>query len=298
MTLLTGRNRVYLLLAVLALAALLAVGWATLAGAQEQDSGAENTGAADSDSDAPYDGPSGIWVSGTGKASSEPDVAVISVGVESVEDTAASARAKAASAMSKVRSALTRIGIASKDIRTSYFNISPRYQWVEVQRCEGGGDSEKEDGTEGPEELTCYDVSENRLVGYSVSNQLSVKIRNLSNSGKIIDQATKAAGDMVRVNGISFDVEDPQPLQDEARENAVQDLKRKAEMLAELSGVKLGRLVYINEQSGYVPPQPLYVRAESMAFAADAGMDTTISGGELEISVTVQGVFLIADDDD
>ena len=293
MTLLTGRNRIYLLLAVLAVAALLAVGWATLAGAQGQNSGAGNVMAASGDdSDGLYDGPSGIWVTGNGKASGEPDIAVASVGVEAIESTAASARSKAASAMSRVRRALTHAGVAPKDIQTSYFNISPRYEWVEVQRCESNASSDSEGQTEGPAGKTCYDVSERRLTGYSVSNQLTVTIRRLSISGRLIDQVTNAAGDMVRINGIRFDVEEPQPLQDAAMKNAVADMKRKAKMMADLSGVKLGRLVYLSEEPAYIPPQPLYARAESMAFDS-AGQDTTISGGELEFNVTVQGVFLI-----
>ena len=281
MTLLTGRNRIYLLLAALALIALLTAGWVTLAGAQESAS------SSDGDSDMTYDGPHGIWVSGNGKASGAPDIAVVSLGVESVEDTAAEARARAAAAMNRVKKVLTDAGIASADIQTRYFSISPRYQGVEVERCD-----EAEGEQEGPTKKSCYTVWESRLIGYEVSNQASVKIRNLSNVGTIIDQATEAAGDLVRINGINFNIENPQPLQDEARADAVADMKRKAEMLAELAGVKLGRLVYLNEGAAYVPPQPLYARGMADAFAMEDAA-TVISGGELEFSATVQGVFLI-----
>ena len=292
MALLTGRNRLYLVMATLALALLLTAAWATLAGAQEQDSGEES--AADSDSGVPYDGPSGIWVTGTGKASGEPDIAVVSLGVESLEDTAASARAAASSAMAKVMSALLRAGVDSKDIQTSYFSISPRYEWVEVVRCKGEDDAgENEDETEGIAERSCYDVTERRLIGYSVSNQATVKIRKLSNSGKLIDQVAEAAGDLVRINGIRFDIDNPQPLQDQAMADAVADMKRNAQMLADLSGVKLGRLVYINEEAPYLPAQPLYGRAEA-AFADTYAGETPLSGGELEYGTTIRGVFLIA----
>ena len=290
MALLTGRNRLYLVMATLALALLLTAAWATLAGAQEQGSGEES--ATDSDSGVPYDGPSGIWVTGTGKASGAPDIAVVSLGVESLEDTAASARAAASSAMAKVMSALLRAGVDSKDIQTSYFSISPRYEWVEVVRCEGDA-SENEDETEGIAERSCYDVTERRLIGYSVSNQATVKIRKLSNSGKLIDQVAEAAGDLVRINGIRFDIDNPQPLQDQAMADAVADMKRNAQMLADLSGVKLGRLVYINEEAPYLPAQPLYGRAEA-AFADTYAGETPLSGGELEYGTTVRGVFLIA----
>ena len=296
MILLRGRKGIYLLLAALALAALLAFGWATLAGAQGEDEGTEEMDASSvaSDSDVPYDGPSGVWVTGNGKASGAPDIAVISLGVESVEETAAAARANAAAAMKGVMDTLTDAGIDSKDIQTRYFNISPRYQSVEIERCDDdNGDVGSQGEQEEIGEKTCYTVWESRLIGYSVSNQATVKIRGLDDVGTTIDQVTEAAGNLVRINGISFDIEDRQPLQDEARANAVADMERKATMLAELSGVKLGRLVYLSEGAAYAPHEEFeFIRAEAaMAHSAAA---TLISGGELEFSVSLQGVFLIA----
>lgn len=302
MTLLSGRNGIYLL-ATLALAGLFAFVWVTLAGAQGEDSDTEKMDAASSGSDSglSYNGPSGIWVTGNGKASGAPDIAVVSMGVESVEETAAAARANSARAMRSVMNALTRAGIADADVQTRHFNISPRYQSVEIERCDDAdgegseGEPEPEPEPAGTTEKTCYTVWESRLTGYSVSNQATVKIRNLSNVGTIIDRVTEAAGNLVRINGISFNIEDPQPLRDEARAEAVADMKRKAEMLAELSGVKLGRLVYLNEGAAYSPPQPLYGRAEA-AFAMSDSYETSISPGGLDISATVQGVFLIAEE--
>ena len=301
MTFLTGQNRIYVLLATVAIAVLLAVGWAAYAGAQEGTPETENTesttttmmeaSGSDNDAGVPYEGPSGIWVSGNGKASGSPDIAVLSLGVESVEDTAAEARTNAATAMNEVTDVLTDAGIAESDIQTRHFNINPRYQSVEIERCDSDdGSSEGEE--EGTTEKSCYKVWESRLIGYSVSHQASVKIRNLANAGDIIDKAAEAAGNLVRINGISFSIEDPQALQDEARANAVEDMKRRAEMLAELSGVELGRLVYLTEGASYVPPQPVYARAEAAFAASDAS--TSISPGELDVSVRVQGVFLIA----
>ena len=305
MTLLTGQNRIYLLLATVAVAVLLAVGWAAYAGAQEGTPVNENTesttitmmeaSGSDGDAGVKYEGPSGIWVSGNGKATGSPDIAVLSLGVESVEETAAAARTNAARAMNEVTQVLTGAGIADADIQTRYFNISPRYQSVEVERCDSDGEA-SEGEQEGIAKESCYKVWESRLIGYSVSNQASVKIRNLSRVGAIIDRAAEAAGDLVRINGISFNIEDPQELQDEARAKAVADMKRRAEMLAELSGVKLGRLVYLTEGAAYVPPQPLYARGEAAFASADAA--TSISPGELDVSVTVQGVFLIEESDE
>ena len=298
---LNKRYASYLLLVMVALATLLAAGCAAAAGAQDNSTSGEDAGkSADvmtgfpypkGDSDVQYEGPSGISVNGSGLASGAPDIAVLSLGVESTEDTAAEARSAAAEAMQNVLEVLEEAGVDSADIQTRHFNISPRYQGVEVERCDEEED-EGEETTEIAKDRTCYTVWESRLIGYSVSNQASVKIRSLDNVGSIIDDTAEAAGDLVRINGISFSIDDPQPLHDEARTNAVADMKRKAEMLAELSGVKLGRLVYINESGAFSPPQPYFARAESAAFAASDAA-TSISGGELEFRISVQGVFLI-----
>ena len=301
MNLLKRRYPSYLLLAIAALATLLVTGCAAAAGAQDSVTGSDGTGKSveamtgfpfpRDGSDVPYEGPSGISVSGSGLASGAPDIAVLSLGVESTEDTAAEARSAAAVAMQRVLEVLEDAGVDSADIQTRHFNISPRYQGVEVERC----DEEEDEGgiTEIAKDRTCYTVWESRLIGYSVSNQASVKIRSLDNVGSIIDKTAEAAGDLVRINGISFSIDDPQPLHDEARTNAVADMKRKAEMLAELSGVKLGSLVYISESGAFAPPQPYLARAEAAAFASSDAA-TSISGGELEFRISVQGVYLIA----
>ena len=303
MLLASSRNRVFLVSGILMIAALIVIAWATLGAAQGHhasdraasivaaQTGVESGGGAT----IPYDGPSGIWVSGSGKASGAPDIAMISLGVESLEDTAAEARANAAKAMNGVMTVLEDAGVESEDIQTSYFNISPRHQGVEVERCE-----EDDDGVSRSQEKesseSCYRVWESRLVGYVVSNTLSVKIRDLDDAGTIIDEVSEAAGDLVRINGINFAIDDPQSLQDEARTAAVADMQRKAGLLAELSGITLGRLVYINEGSSYVqPPQPAMARAESLAFTVEDS--TSISAGQLEFTMRVQGVFLIEDAD-
>ena len=300
---LTGtRKGIYASLGILMIIALTAAAWTTLARAQE--SGAEDHEAAAAQSHvsnpAPYDrhpgvaydGPSGIWVNGTGTATGTPDVAVISLGVESSENTPAEARAKAAQAMNDIITALTRAGVSPDDIRTSRFNISPRYQGVEVEWCDDDAGRTGKDG-QAQSSMGCYNAWENRLTGYTVSNQASVKVRRVQDAGAIIDQVTGAAGHLVRIDGISFDIDDPSPFQDTARAEAVADMKRKAQLLADKAGVTLGRLVYINEGPTSFP-QALKANLASAGEAMEAYDATTpISGGEMEFTVRVQGVYLI-----
>jgi hypothetical protein len=131
------------------------------------------------------------------------------------------------------------------------------------------------------------------LTGYQVNNTLTVKVRDLDNMGGIIDGATEAAGNLVRINRVSFTIEDTKPLQNEAREEAIAEMLTKANAMAELAGVALGKLVFLTESGSGVPQS--FSRIESVgarAFASD--QPTSILAGELDMNVNVQGVFAIA----
>jgi len=113
-------------------------------------------------------------------------------------------------------------GIAEKDIKTQYFNIYPVRSWQN-------------------------DVE--TLVGYRVSNIVTVKIREIDTTGSIIDAVAQAGGDYTRVNSISFTVDDPTEYYDEAREKAMENAGEKAKQLAKLAKIDLGNPTYISEGS-------------------------------------------------
>ena len=208
----------------------------------------------------------GIWVDGSGSAAAAPDVADLSFGVETRADTVADARAEAASAMDRVIASLGTNGVAGDDIRTTHFSIQP----VTVY----------EEGTRGEQTP--------KIVGYRVSNFATARIRDLGAVGGIIDAAAAAGGDAVRINGIGLAVDDPQPLEVEARKLALEDATAKAEQIASVMNVTLGDPVYISQYGG--APR---VARESAAFALAADASTPISGGQQEIRVGVQVVFAI-----
>ena len=218
----------------------------------------------------------GIWVSGTGKATGDPDLGIISLGVEALADSAAEARGLAAEAIDRTISSLIGNNVDDQDMQTSQFNIRPRYDNQEVTRCIG-----------------CREEFERVLIGYQVNNTLTVKVRDLDNMGGIIDGATEAAGNLVRINRVSFTIEDTKPLQNEAREEAIADMLTKANAMAELAGVELGKLVFLTESGGGVPQS--FSRIESVGdFAFESEQPTSILAGELDVNVNVQGVFVIA----
>ena len=218
----------------------------------------------------------GIWVNGTGKATGDPDLGIISLGVEALADSAAEARGLAAEAIDRTISSLRGNNVDDRDMQTSQFSISPRYDNQEVTRCIG-----------------CRVEFERVLIGYQVNNTLTVKVRDLDNMGGIIDGATEAAGNLVRINRVSFTIEDTKPLQNEAREEAIADMLTKANAMAELAGVELGKLVFLTESGGGVPQS--FSRIESVgAFTFASDQSTSILAGELDVNVNVQGVFTIA----
>jgi hypothetical protein len=207
----------------------------------------------------------GIWVTGEGKVSVTPDVAIIQVGIQAQSDSVANAQTQASEAMNKVKTALILNGIAEKDIQTQYFNIQQLTRW----------NYEKE-------ELVVY--------GYQVTNMVTVKIRDMGKPGTIIDAVSAAGGDLIRINSIQFTVEDATIYYDEAREKAVANAEDAAKQLADLTGVKLGKPIYISVSGVYSPQAPIY---RDVKASPEAGNSTPISIGELEISLTVQVTYAI-----
>jgi uncharacterized protein len=206
----------------------------------------------------------GIWVSGSGKVTATPDICTLNLGVQSQDTTVAAAQAKAATAMDKMISSLTSNGVAKKDIQTQNFNIS---------------------------QTTRYDTNTQQSVvtGYQVTNTVTATIRSLDKAGSIIDAAAAAGGDLTRINGISFSIEDPTNYYNDARKLAIADAKAKATQMAQLAGVTLGNVSYVTESS-YVPPVP-FVMASGVKAAQD--VSTPISPGQMDITSTVQITYAI-----
>lgn len=218
-------------------------------------------------------GQEGILVSGQGTMSVAPDLALISLGVETTAATVSDANAGAAAAMDAVLAAARANGVKNKDIQTRHFNIYPQYDYVE-------------------ETLSGRRTSRQVLTGYRVSNSANVKLRELDSVGDIIDAVVTAGGDDVRINNIRFTLEDTKPMMERLREMAVWDAKSKAQHLAKLSGVQLGRLIYISEGSGGASVSG-FAESRTFALAAAAYDAPAIEGGELDISFSVQARFAI-----
>ena len=214
----------------------------------------------------------GIWVSGDGRASVKPDVAILSLGVEARGDAVADANGIAVEAMDAVMASLRQNGVADSDIQTRNFNIWPQYSDELVKNAAG-------------------QTVERRVVsGYQVSNELTVKARELGKVGEIINGAIVAGGDSIRFQNLRFTVEDAAALMPDLREKAVMDAREKAEHTANAAGVNLGKMFYIAESGAGAPVAESFADTRVFAMAASA---PAISQGEIEVSLTVRAAFAI-----
>jgi uncharacterized protein YggE len=209
----------------------------------------------------------GIWVTGTGEVSVVPDIAVVNLGVYVQMETLEAAQAQAADSMAAIMAVLESYNIDEKDIQTSNYNVSPVWNWT--------------------------DEGERVLVGYSVSNTVTVKVRNTDNTGSLIDDVVAAGGEYTVINGISFTVDDSESYYTQARALAIANAVAKATQIAELTGVTLGEPTYIVDNSGYssIYYYPAY---DVSTIKAEGASVTSISTGEVTISTSIQIVYDIA----
>ena len=203
-----------------------------------------------------------IQVSGQASVSAPPDRASLSAGVVTQAETAAAALDANNDAMSQVFAQLRALGIPEERIQTSNFSVSPQYAPYRPEQ---------------PQEPQ-------RIVGYQVSNQVTVIVDDLDGLGEALDGLVRSGAN--QLHGVSFSIADPKPLEAQARREAVADAIAKARELAAAAGVGLGPILSIQE-GGVARPLPM-MRAE--VFALDA---VQIAPGELELSVSVSLSFAI-----
>jgi uncharacterized protein YggE len=206
-------------------------------------------------------------MSGEGTVSAAPDLAVLASGVVSTAPTAREALDANTSAMTKLIASFKTAGIEDKDIATSGFTVQPRYVYAQ-----------RNDGVQEPPKIT----------GYEVRNTVTVKVRDLSKLGGVLDTAVTEGSN--QIDSLSFDIAEKDALLNEARKKAFADARAKAELYAETAGVKLGRLRELSEQvlNHYPPPRPM------MRMEAAAKADVPIERGEQELRIQVNATWEIA----
>jgi len=199
-------------------------------------------------------------VSSNAEARRVPDVATISAGVVTQAADGNTAMRQNAQQMDKVLAAIKAAGIAERDVQTSGVNLSPRY---------------RHDDNEAP-----------KITGYQASNTVSLKVRDIAALGKVLDAL--AAQGANQINGPSFEIDQPEPVYDEARLAALEKAQARARTYADALGLKVRRIVSISESSGG-GFRPVMMRAAAAPMAAD--VSTPVSPGESSVSVNLDVVF-------
>ena len=207
-----------------------------------------------------------IAVSGTGTALSAPDMATITLGVTNQDKQASNAMQATSNAVAQILARLDELGLEPRDVQTRDLSLSP--VWSNGRTP---GNEQRE------------------ITGFVASNRVFVRVRDLDSLGQIMDAVIQdGANDF---GGLSFSIQDPKPLQAEARADAVADARAKAEQLAKAAGLTLGEVVSIDEHGGGVRP---VAQMREMAMMSDAG-SVPVAGGEVSVAVNISMVFEIAE---
>jgi uncharacterized protein len=209
--------------------------------------------------------PETISVTGKGEVLVKPDIANFSFTVSEEGSAVAVAQDKANKKMEAILEFLKKNAINESDIKTSAYNIYPRYDY--------------------------RPYGKQTLAAYVVSQTIDVKVRRLEDAGKLLSGIGEFGA--IQVSGLTFSVDKEDELVREARNKAIQDAREQANILAESLGVKLGKITAFYETSPY-QPRPLYYKdSVSLGSEGAANQSTQVPGGESEITSTVSITYQI-----
>ena len=202
-----------------------------------------------------------IRVTGTATIEKAPDIAIARIGVQTYNKEVEPAVADNNKKTDAVITALLGHGVEEKDIQTTSFNVYPERD---------------------------YNKNPAEIIGYRVDNVVSVILRNLDSIGESLQAAIEAGAN--NINGLSFTLDDPEPLKQEARVKAIEDARQRAETMAEAAEIEVGKVISINElSSGYISP---------VGASYDAAVyknEVPIEPGEVKLTVQIEVVFAIAE---
>ena len=201
-------------------------------------------------------------INASGEVTRVPDLAVISAGVVSRSATASAALQDTADKMTRVIAALKRAGVQDRDIQTSNVSLNPEYRYPENQSPQ--------------------------LVGYTASNSVTVRFHDIRNSGKILDALVAQGAN--QISGPSMTVEKPEAALDVARAKAVAIGRARAELYARSLGLRVVRIVSVNESGGYYAPPPPAPPAVAMMARGERDY-TPVQPGEQKLQVNLAMTF-------
>lgn len=246
-------NKVWLLAGAAGIVVALVTGGTALALAGTGSS----TAAAASDGAACSGSAAKLTVQGTGVASGTPNLLTVSVGIDVTDPSAQASLADDDSKASAVTAALKQGGILDKDVQTTNLQVEPRY------------------GSHGA------------ITGYEVTNTLTAKLRDFSSAGSVIDALASAAGNAVRVNSLTFSMEDPRGIEDQARTDAVRQAVSHARSMAQAAGERLGPVCSLSDNSplGYLSPDQTFNAASGAATSTQLPVEPGTQQASAQVTI-------------
>ncbi len=216
-----------------------------------------------------------VSFNGEGKVLAKPDIAVADFSIVTEAATSKAAQDQNSTKSQKLVDYLKSQSIVDKDIKTTSYNIYPQYTYPRPCPLNVG--------------YPCVEKQQ-QVSGYQVNESIEVKIRNLDNVSEILDGAVTAG--VNQVGQLSFQIDNPEALKDQARTKAITDAKNKADNLKNQLGIKLGRIVNFSEgTNGY--PVPMYESAMLGKGGGVGGGGPSVPSGENEITVDVTITYQI-----
>ncbi len=203
-----------------------------------------------------------ITVTGEGRSDRKPDMAVVSLGVSHQAPTAGEAMAMMAEGMTAVLATLTEAGVVPADVQTGQLTLEAAYNY--------------DTGAAYPP-----------VTGFIATQTVDVRVRDVGAVGPVLDAVTAEGAN--RVNGVFFLLADQAAALDEARTEAVEDARARAEFYANAAGVALGPLLHLSEGGAFDGPQPFY----DQRLAQEAVAPTPVAAGQVTINATVTMTFAV-----
>ncbi|OGZ86218.1 MAG: hypothetical protein A2439_00065 [Candidatus Staskawiczbacteria bacterium RIFOXYC2_FULL_37_17] len=207
-----------------------------------------------------------ITVSGEGKVYAKPDIALVNLGVTTQGSTTEEVISKNTEKMNAVIKAVKDMGVEDKDIQTTTYSLSPLYNYTEA--------------------------AGRIFQGYTLDQNIQVKIRDFEKVGEILQKATEAGSNLT--GNLQFTIDDPEQFKQEARAKAIEKAKANAQNLAETSGIKLGKLINVYENYNYPVAYDSFAKLGMGGGISETSAPApVIQPGQQEIQITINLTYQV-----
>jgi hypothetical protein len=207
-----------------------------------------------------------ITISATGEVYAAPDIAALTLGIQTDGKDVKTITQKNTETMNKIIDGVKSLGLEAKDIQTTQYSVSPQYNWTQDKG--------------------------QVLEGYRITQNIDLKIRDFKKIGDILGVATENGANIV--SDLRFSIEDEEKAKAQAREKAITSAKAKAQTIAQQAGIKLGEIINVYEDYYYTPVQYSSAKVmNDMVSSGSAREVAQVESGEQQVQITINLVYKI-----